>query len=70
MAPSADAEPRSSAEFVESSVLEVIVPSDAAIDMEKGFEGWDGKTEDESSPILPFIPQRQLLLFGKPSSAA
>lgn len=70
MAPSADAEPRSSAEFVESSVLEVIVPSDPAIDIGKEFEGWNGSTEDESSPILPFVSQRQLLLFGKIHSAA
>jgi hypothetical protein len=65
MAPSADAEPRSSAEFVESSVLEVIVPSDPGIDIGEGFEGWNGSTEDESSPLLPFISQRQLLLLGK-----
>lgn len=70
MAPSADAEPRTSADFVESSVLEVIVPSDAAVDIGKGFEGWNGSAEDGSSPILPFVTQRQLLLFGKTDSAA
>jgi hypothetical protein len=65
MAPTGEAQPRTSAEFVESSVLEVLVPSDPAVDIEKGWDGWNGTTEDESSPILPFVSQRQLLFFGK-----
>lgn len=63
--PAPEAQPRSSAEFVESSVLEVAVPFDSAIDIKHELESWDGKVEDERSSLLPFVSERQLLLFGK-----
>jgi hypothetical protein len=55
---------RSSAEFVESSVLEAIVPSDSGIDVEDGLRSWNGVIEDESGSILPFLAQRTVLLLG------
>ncbi|KAF2272561.1 uncharacterized protein EI97DRAFT_385496 [Westerdykella ornata] len=54
---------RGSAEFVESSILEVIVPSDPTINLDAEIGAWDGKLEDEGSAILPFVSQRQFLLF-------
>jgi hypothetical protein len=57
--------PRRSAEFVESSVLEAVVPSDSIIDIEEEITSWDGNHEDEGSSILPSLTQRQVLLFGK-----
>jgi hypothetical protein len=60
-----EAQPRTSAEFVESSVLEVVVPSDAALDIGKELKAWDGNVEEDTPSILPFVSQRQLLLFGK-----
>jgi hypothetical protein len=60
-----EAAPRRSAEFVESSVLEAVVPSDSVIDIEDEIASWDGTHEDESSSILPALTQRQVLLFGK-----
>ena len=57
--------PRRSAEFVESSVLEAVVPSDSVIDIEDEISSWDGTHEDEGSSILPSITQRQVLLFGR-----
>lgn len=59
-----EAQPRTSVEFVESSVLEAVVPSDSTIDIEEEIESRDGSVENENSSILPFIPQRQVLLFG------
>lgn len=65
MASSIEGQPRGSAEFVESSVLEAVVPSDSAIDIEEELDSWDGNVEDADSSILPSISQRQILLFGK-----
>lgn len=64
--PPMEAQPRGSAEFVESSVLEAVVPSDSVIDIEDELSTWDGTNEDENSSILPALSQRQVLLFGKP----
>ena len=55
---------RGSAEFVDSSVLEAIVPASSEIDIEKEVRAWKGTTEDESGSILPSIPQRSVLLLG------
>lgn len=55
---------RSSAEFVESSVLEAIVPAASSISVESLLQSWNGSKGDEDASILPFISQRQFLLFG------
>jgi hypothetical protein len=65
MPPHLEAAPRRSAEFVESSVLEAVVPSDSIIDIEDEITSWDGTHEDEGSSVLPSLTQRQVLLFGK-----
>jgi len=56
---------RTSAEFVESSVLESIVPSRPDIDIEEELRSWNGAIEDETGSILPFLSQRTVLLLGK-----
>jgi hypothetical protein len=55
---------RSSAEFVQSSVLEAIVPAKSEINVEEELRSWDGTIEDESGSILPTISQRTVLLLG------
>jgi hypothetical protein len=60
-----EAPPRGSAEFVESAVLEAIVPAASSIGIEDLLQSWDGSVDDENASILPFISQRQFLLFGK-----
>jgi hypothetical protein len=55
---------RSSAEFVESSVLEAVVPSDSDIDVKNKLQSWNGAIEDEGGSILPFLTQRTVLLLG------
>ena len=56
---------RASVEFAEASVLDAIVPAVPGIDIEAAFRDWDGATPDQGSSLLPFIDQRQFLLFGK-----
>jgi hypothetical protein len=63
MAASTEPQPRGSAEFVESSVLEAVVPLSSDIDIEEDLSSWDGNT-DENGSILPFLSQRNVLLLG------
>jgi hypothetical protein len=56
--------PRSSAEFVESSVLEALVPARSDVNIQEELSAWDGTIEDESGSILPFLSQRNVLLLG------
>ncbi|KAF2657522.1 hypothetical protein K491DRAFT_654614 [Lophiostoma macrostomum CBS 122681] len=57
--------PRASVEFVESSVLEAVVPANSTINLEDELATWDGSVDDESGPLLPAISQRQVLLFDE-----
>ncbi|KAF1915071.1 TRAPP trafficking subunit Trs65-domain-containing protein [Ampelomyces quisqualis] len=56
---------RSSAEFVESSVLEAIVPAKSDVNVEEELRSWNGTVEDESGSILPTISQRTVLLLDE-----
>jgi hypothetical protein len=58
-----EAQPRGSLEFVESSVLEAVVPAKSEFDIKSAIESWDGAGDDNDS-ILPFLAQRQVLLLG------
>lgn len=57
-------EPRASHDFAESSVLEAIAPATSQIDIEEAFNSWDGTVQDNDASIVPFVAQRQVLLFG------
>jgi hypothetical protein len=57
-------QPRPSLDFVESSVLEAVVPAVSNLDIEDAFHSWDGTTEDENGSTVPFLKQRHVLLFG------
>lgn len=59
-----EAQPRGSAEFVESSVLEAVVPARSNIDLGTELSSWNGAVEDEGGSILPFLSQRHVLLLG------
>ena len=65
----AEALPRGSLDFVESSVLEAVVPAESVVDIAEELGAWDGAAGDDGS-ILPFIKQRQVLLFGALLTAA
>ncbi|KAF2866716.1 TRAPP trafficking subunit Trs65-domain-containing protein [Massariosphaeria phaeospora] len=62
---STEGQPRGSVDFVESSVLEAVVPSASDFDIEDELASWDGSIDDENSSVLPFIPQRQMLIFDE-----
>ena len=67
-ADTAEAQPRTSVDFVESSVLEAVVPAKSEIDIKEAIESWDGAADDTGS-ILPFLAQRQVLLLGMCSAS-
>lgn len=67
-ADTAEAQPRTSLDFVESSVLEAIVPAKSKINIKDAIESWDGAADDNGS-ILPFLAQRQVLLLGMCSAS-
>ncbi|KAH7095717.1 TRAPP trafficking subunit Trs65-domain-containing protein [Paraphoma chrysanthemicola] len=60
-----EANSRSSLEFVESSVLEALVPASSEANIEKDLSAWNGTIEDESGSILPFLAQRNVLLLDE-----
>ncbi|KAH9865535.1 hypothetical protein J1614_009120 [Plenodomus biglobosus] len=60
-----EAQPRGSADFVESSVLEAIVPASLDIDIKDALSSWKGTVDEESGSILPFLPQRHVLLLDE-----
>lgn len=60
-----EALPRASADFVETSMLEAVVPSNSHVNLAEEINDWDGTREEEDTSLLPFLAQRQVLLFGK-----
>lgn len=63
-----EAQSRGSAEFVESSVLEAVVPASLDINLEHELSSWDGAVDDERGSILPFLSQRHVILLGMVAS--
>lgn len=59
-----EAQPRGSSEFVESSVLEAVVPENLDTDISKALSSWGGAVEHEGDSILPFLVQRHVLFLG------
>jgi hypothetical protein len=64
MAASTESQPRSSTEFVESSVLEAVVPLSSDIDIEEDLSSWNGTADGGDGSVLPFLSQRNVLLLG------
>ncbi len=60
-----EAQPRGSLEFVESSVLEAVVPAHPDVDIKDEVESWDGVIENEKASVLPALAQRHVLLLGR-----
>lgn len=61
----AETQPRGSLDFVESSVLEAVVPANSDIDIKDEFSSWSGALEDEGGSLLPFLTQRHIILLGE-----
>lgn len=61
---SEEGRPRGSLEFVESSVLDTIVPLANPLDIEEALHGSIQRLDDDHASPLASIPQRLALFFG------
>jgi hypothetical protein len=58
-------QPRGSVEFVESSILDTIIPSSTGVNIEEALSGTVERFDVGSGSPLSAIAQRQILFFGK-----
>jgi hypothetical protein len=56
--------PRGSLDFVESSVLDTVVPLATDLKIEEALAGSVERLDDENDSPLAAIPQRHTLFFG------
>jgi hypothetical protein len=61
---SEEARPRGSLDFVESSVLDTIVPLANPLDIEEALRGSIQRLDDGHASPLASLPQRLALFFG------
>lgn len=61
----AEARPRGSMDFVESSVLDTIVPAASDLNIEEALAGSVERLDDGNESPLASIPQRHALYFGQ-----
>ena len=59
---------RGSIEFVESSILDTIIPLASDLDIEEALSGSVERLDEGNDSPLAAIPQRQGLFFGKLSN--
>jgi hypothetical protein len=55
-------------DFLEHTIVEAFVPSASEVDLQELLEAWDGEVPKGSSSIVPFVEQRQFILFGNKAS--
>jgi hypothetical protein len=60
-----EAQPRGSLEFVESSILDTIVPLASDLNIEEVLKGSVERLDEGNDSPLAAIPQRSALFFGK-----
>lgn len=60
-----EARPRGSLEFVESSILDTIVPLASNLNIEEALKGSVERLDGGNDSPLAAIPQRNALFFGK-----
>jgi hypothetical protein len=60
-----EARPRGSLEFVESSILDTIVPLSSNLNIEEALKGSVERLDDGNDSPLAAIAQRNALFFGK-----
>ena len=59
-----EARPRGSLDFVETSVLDTIVPAASDLNFDEALAGSVERLDDGNESPLAAIPQRQALYFG------
>jgi len=63
-----DVRPRGSLDFVESSVLDTIVPLTSDLNIEEALNGSVERLDEGNDSPLAAIPQRHALFFGECSN--
>lgn len=58
-------QPRGSLEFVESSILDTVIPASTSVNIEQSLSGSVEKLDEQNASPLSSIAQRQTLFFGK-----
>lgn len=61
--------PRRSLEFVESSILDTIIPLSTSLNIEESLSGSVKRLDESQNSPLSAIPRRQALFFGQSSGA-
>jgi hypothetical protein len=56
---------RTSSDFVQSSILEAVVPFNETIDIGALFQAWNRHGEGNEESLIPFVEQRHFLMLGK-----
>ncbi len=59
-----EVQPRGSLEFVESSILDTIIPAASNLNIEEALSGSVERLDNGNESPLAAIPQRQALFFG------
>ena len=59
-----ESRPRGSLEFVETSVLDTVIPFANPLNIEEALNGSFERLDDDHTSPLASIPQRQALFFG------
>ena len=60
-----EARPRGSVEFVETSILDTIVPIATNLNIEEALKGSVERLDEGNDSPLAAIPQRNALFFGR-----
>lgn len=60
-----EVQPRGSLDFVESSVLDTVVPSSTAVNIEDALGGSVEHLDGGTASPLSSVAQRQILFFGR-----
>lgn len=58
-------QPRGSLEFVESSILDTVIPESTSVNIEESLSGSVEKLDEHNASPLSSIEQRQTLFFGE-----
>jgi hypothetical protein len=63
-----ESQPCGSVDFVESSILDIIIPSSITVNIEEALRGSVERLDEGTASPLASIAQRQILFFGRSSA--
>lgn len=65
-----ESQPRGSVDFIESSILDTIIPSSTTVNIEEAVRGSVEQLDEGTASPLASITQRQILFFGTSSATS